>query len=69
VTEVFGIEETAARDLPQLASGEALRGIKAAYAHAGRLVFVLDVDALTDVAGASNWPSAAELYEGIARDS
>jgi purine-binding chemotaxis protein CheW len=67
VTEVFGVGEAAARELPDLGPGASTRGIKAAYAHAGRLVFVLDADALTDVAGAVAWPSAAELYEEIAR--
>jgi chemotaxis signal transduction protein len=50
VTEVFGTLESSAREVPQIASGEQARGIKAVYSHRGRLVFVLDVDRLTAIA-------------------
>jgi purine-binding chemotaxis protein CheW len=50
VSEVFGAEDGAARDLPQIGAGDTARGIKAAYFHGGRLVFVLEVDELTRIA-------------------
>lgn len=50
VSEVFGAEDSSARDLPQIGAGDKARGIKAAYFHGGRLVFVLDVDELTRIA-------------------
>jgi purine-binding chemotaxis protein CheW len=65
VTEVFGTLEADARALPKVASGEGLRAIRGAYAHAGRLVFVLDVDVLTQVADRIVLPEAAELKRGV----
>jgi purine-binding chemotaxis protein CheW len=64
VTEVFGTLETDSRDLPQMADDEATRVIRGAYAHAGRLVFVLDADALTAVADRIALPEIAELKRG-----
>ena len=52
VDEVFGVEDSIERALPKIGAGERARGMQAAYLHAGRLVFVLDVDELTAVADA-----------------
>jgi purine-binding chemotaxis protein CheW len=68
LTEVFGVEEASARELPKLGIGDKVRGIKAAYSHAGQLVFVLDVDELTDVAEALALPDLADLQSGVVRD-
>jgi len=46
VSEVFGAEDGAGTRSAAARPGEKGRGIKAAYLHAGRLVFVLDVDEL-----------------------
>jgi len=64
VTEVFGTLESESRELPQLADDEATRVIRGAYAHAGRLVFVLDVEALTSVADRIALPELGELKRG-----
>ena len=47
VTEVFGLNEKDARPVPELGPGADRRGITAAYSHAGRLVFTLDIDRIT----------------------
>jgi purine-binding chemotaxis protein CheW len=65
VTEVFGTLESESRALPPFGSGEGLRAIRGAYAHAGRLVFVLDVDALTEVAASLELPDVAALARGV----
>jgi len=49
VLEVFGAVESATREAPDLGSGYAQRAIRGACTHAGRLLFVLDVDLLTAV--------------------
>jgi purine-binding chemotaxis protein CheW len=64
VTEVFGTLETESRELPQMREEEAARVIRSAYAHAGRLVFVLDADPLTSVADRIVLPDVAELTRG-----
>ncbi|MEY4575531.1 MAG: hypothetical protein RL701_234 [Pseudomonadota bacterium] len=48
VTEVFGLSEKDSRTVPELGQGGDRRGITAAYSHAGRLVFTLDIDRITD---------------------
>ena len=68
VTEVFGVEESSVRELPKLRGGEKVRGIKATYSHRDQLVFVLDVDELTDVADAIVLPDIADIQQGAARD-
>jgi purine-binding chemotaxis protein CheW len=64
VTEVFGTLESESRELPQMREEEAARVIRGAYAHAGRLVFVLDVDALTSAADRIALPDLAKLGAG-----
>jgi purine-binding chemotaxis protein CheW len=51
VNEVFPASEASERDVPELGPGAELRGITAAYFHQKRLLFVVDPDRLTDVAG------------------
>ena len=46
VTEVFGGNEPQHRELPDFGSGDVERSISTVYSHRGRLVFVLDIDAL-----------------------
>ena len=65
VTEVFGTLEADSRALPPIAAGEGLRAMRGAYAHSGRLVFVLDVDVLTQVADRIVLPAAADLQRGV----
>ena len=50
VTEVFGADQSQQREIPNVRLGEAARGIVSVCAHRGALVFVLDVDRVTDVA-------------------
>jgi purine-binding chemotaxis protein CheW len=47
VTEVFTLSEADARQVPDLGPGGERRGITAAYSFAGRLVFTLDIDRIT----------------------
>ena len=47
VTEVFSLNEADARPVPDLGPGGEQRGIIAAYSHAGRLVFTLDIERVT----------------------
>lgn len=47
VTEVFTLSEADARQVPDLGGGADKRGIAAAYSHAGKLVFTLDIDRIT----------------------
>ncbi len=51
VNEVFPASEASERDVPELGPGAQLRGITAAYFHQKRLLFVVDPDRVTDVAG------------------
>lgn len=44
VIEVFTLNEADARPVPDLGRGQEVHGITAAYSHAGRLVFTLDID-------------------------
>jgi chemotaxis signal transduction protein len=46
VTDVLGAEDAAPREPPAIEAGQRDRGIKSVCSFAGRLVFVLDVDAL-----------------------
>lgn len=65
VTEVFGTLESDARALPAIAAGEGLRAMRGAYAHGGRLVFVLEVDVLTAVADDLVLPDVQALARGV----
>jgi purine-binding chemotaxis protein CheW len=47
VIEVFALNEAEARPVPDLGYGQEIHGITAAYSHAGRLVFTLDVQRIT----------------------
>jgi purine-binding chemotaxis protein CheW len=48
VTEVFGSVQAEPRDVPEVGRGPTDRAVRAAYSYGGRLVFVLDLDALTN---------------------
>jgi purine-binding chemotaxis protein CheW len=65
VNDVFGVLEADARELPALSDHPAARAIRAAYGQAGRLLFVVDVDLLTEVANRVALPEAAELPRGV----
>lgn len=62
VTDVFGPGTDAARQVPSLGAGEDARGITASYIVAGKLVFVIDGDRVTDVVDRMDMPRA--LPEG-----
>jgi purine-binding chemotaxis protein CheW len=47
VMEVFSLIESEARPVPDLGYGEDVHGITAAYSYAGRLVFTLDIERIT----------------------
>jgi purine-binding chemotaxis protein CheW len=47
VTEVFTLSEADARQVPDLGPGADRRGITAAYSWAGKLVFTLDIERIT----------------------
>jgi purine-binding chemotaxis protein CheW len=47
VIEVFSLLESDARPVPDLGYGPDVHGITAAYSHAGRLVFTLDIERIT----------------------
>jgi purine-binding chemotaxis protein CheW len=49
VNEVFKVQDAEARNVPELGAGSAQRAITAAYSHHGRLLFVVDVDRITNV--------------------
>ena len=49
VTEVFGGEAAEERDIPEVPAGKGQRAISSVYRYQGDLVFVVDVDLLTDV--------------------
>ena len=61
VTEVFGASEPDERSVPEVGVGDATRGITAVYSHAGRLVFVLDVEVIASVTEALDLSAAARL--------
>ena len=52
VTEVFTLSEAEARQIPDLGAGADKRGITAAYSHAGKLVFTLDIERITQTVDA-----------------
>ena len=52
VTEVFTLSEADARQIPDLGGGADKRGITAAYSHAGKLVFTLDIERITQTVDA-----------------
>ncbi|MCS6797228.1 MAG: chemotaxis protein CheW [Myxococcota bacterium] len=58
VTDVFGGEPVGSGALPALGAGDRERGIVGVQRHAGRMVFVLDVDQLAASALAAAEPSA-----------
>jgi purine-binding chemotaxis protein CheW len=60
VTAVLGAEDAQAREPPAIAPGHRDRGIKSACSFDGRLVFVLDVDAVASVADALSLPASPE---------
>lgn len=60
VTAVLGAADAAAREPPAIGAGQRDRGIKAACSFGGRLVFVLDVDAVAAVADEVSLPAATE---------
>jgi purine-binding chemotaxis protein CheW len=64
VIDVFGALESESRELPAFGERATTRAIRGAYSHAGRLVFVLDVDQLTSVAERITLPPAADLKRG-----
>ena len=47
VTEVFSLNQAEARPVPDLGHGQDVHGITAAYSYAGRLVFTLDIQRIT----------------------
>jgi purine-binding chemotaxis protein CheW len=47
VIEVFSLNEAEARPVPDLGHGQDVHAITAAYSHAGRLVFTLDIQRIT----------------------
>lgn len=52
VTEVFSLNEAEARPVPDLGHGQDIHGITAAYSYAGRLVFTLDIQRITQTGAA-----------------
>ncbi len=50
VTDVFGRGERTERAVPQIGVGDTARGISSVETHAGKLVFVIDVDRIAAVA-------------------
>ena len=60
VTSVLGSDDGSAREPPAIGPGERDRGILAASSHAGRLVFVLDVDRIAAVADDVQLPLSSE---------
>ena len=52
VIEVFSLNEAEARPVPDLGHGQDVHGITAAYSHAGRLVFTLDIQRITQTSAA-----------------
>ncbi len=49
VSEVFKVRDAELRKLPELGAGSEQRALTAAYSFQGRLVFVIDVDAIASV--------------------
>lgn len=62
VTEVFGGEVVKERTVPDLARGRETQGIAAAYLHKGQLVFVVDLDRLTEVGDLLDMEAAREMF-------
>ena len=61
VTEVFGGDANRERDVPTLGETDDVRGISTVYSHGGGLVFVVDVDLLTNVSELLDMTTAREL--------
>lgn len=66
VTDVFGAGERDQRSVPEIGVGDAARGIAAVYRHAGKLVFVLDVDRIAAAAEVLDMTALQALVEGEA---
>jgi purine-binding chemotaxis protein CheW len=64
VTDVLGALESDGRELPELSQGVAARAMRAAYAYAGQLLFVLDVDVLAEIAGKLALPASVHPKRG-----
>jgi purine-binding chemotaxis protein CheW len=65
VTDVLGALESDSRELPEISQGVAAKAIRAAYASAGQLLFVLDVDALTEIARRIALPASIQPKRGL----
>jgi purine-binding chemotaxis protein CheW len=52
VIDVFSLNDAEARPVPDLGYGQEVHGITAAYSHAGRLVFTLDIQRITQTGAA-----------------
>ncbi len=60
VTEVFGAEGGVLRPAPEFGKGDETRGISGVAAHAGKLIFVLDLDSFDGLTRALD-PTRQEL--------
>jgi purine-binding chemotaxis protein CheW len=63
VIDVFSLNESEARPVPDLGLGQDIHGITAAYSHAGRLVFTLDVQRITQT---SDGPFGLDALSAVA---
>ncbi len=61
VTAVFGADLAQRRAVPRLGPGDPILGISAVYAHEGSLVFVLDVEKVSEPAAIVDIRAAKEL--------
>jgi purine-binding chemotaxis protein CheW len=61
VSDVFGTQPEEQRSVPALGSGDDARGILAVYSSRGRLIFVIDVDRVAQVAATVDVAFAATL--------
>lgn len=69
VSEVFGVEGAQERAVPELGKSQGLRGITTAYVHQGALVFIVDLDRLTDVTEELDMSVVSEMVEQRRQDS
>ncbi|MDD9939482.1 MAG: chemotaxis protein CheW [Myxococcales bacterium] len=63
VTEVFGGDESRARQVPEMGDGDDTRGITGVYAYQDQLAFVLDPDRVAAVSEEIDMSIARELVE------
>jgi purine-binding chemotaxis protein CheW len=61
ITEVFAADQEQRREVPDIGAGEQVRPISAVYAEGGGLVFVIDVDRVTDVADQVDLSQARQM--------